>query len=353
MKNQLPIINDREQAKRHHIADLILTDVELFRTEASQIYGNFKPAERSLLDGLVGNDIDSYNVLATWHDELLPLNRSLQDKRTDRTFLKIISKNLMLDDSQAQLKIENIIDQRQAEALNDFIYKVYPINPKRHRDVYKKQRKQARALLAKANSEIEQIRNHQIDYMLYVVAANKNSITVIDPHESKSSRRRDLKQIELERKNILAIENERLRFIGNRLIALSAMNGGILVDIFDKKWDLMTVLALRNQYEKLIGKLSESEANDAIKRLEIFDKVTKDFKSEQAAKLTLDSHQTSLTAARTIIKKIDSLLLSIFDLTVIQKNQLVLNTKEYRELKQEQAEILKAQNNRSAHASKG
>lgn len=348
MKKELPIINDREQSKRQYIADLVLTDIEKFRTEASKIYGKFTPAERFITKGLEGSGVDSYSVLAAWQDELVPLIHSLQKTRTDDNFRKIIIKNLIIDESEVQSKLDLIIKNRQIEIIDNFTYKLYPINKTKRKDIYKKQRKLARELLSRPESEIEQIKEHQINYMLYMDASEKNEITVIDPHDRKSKQRKTIKQIKIERKKVLASEAERLNYIKGRLEALSAMNGGILVDIFNKEWDLMTILALRNQYEKLIGKLAASDTNDAIKRLEVFDKVTSQFKNEQAAKLAVNSDQTSLTTTRTIVKKIDTLLLNVFDLTTIQKNQLVLNAKEYRELTHEQSEIIKTQNNRTA-----
>ena len=92
MKKQLPVINDREQAKKQHIADLILTNIEDFRNEASKIYGNFSLAERSLIKGLDANNIDSYSVLSAWEYELLPLINALQLKQSENAFCKFIVK---------------------------------------------------------------------------------------------------------------------------------------------------------------------------------------------------------------------------------------------------------------------
>jgi hypothetical protein len=49
-------------------------------------------------------------------------------------------------------------------------------------------------------------------------------------------------------------------------------------------------------------------------------------------------------------KDIDNLILRIFDLTTIQKNQLLLYSKEYRQLIQEKTDIINLQNDRSMTA---
>lgn len=346
MKKQLPIINDREQTKRQHITDLILTNIEDFRDEASKVYGAFSLKERSLLEGLDANGIDSYNVLSAWEEELLPLIHALQSKQTEDVFRKAIVKNLFLSEAEIQPKIDELISKREAEIIHNFTFRLYPVNENKRKDIYKKQRERVRILFSRPEAEILQIKDHKIDYMLCSEAAEKNNIIVVDPYSSRSKRNKAIKMINKERRNILAAENERLEYTKGRLEALSAMNGGILIDITTKKWDLMTILSLRNQYEKSVDKLSKEDSNNAIKRLEIFDKETRDFRNEQMAKLVVSADQVSLAIARTITKDIDTLLLQVFDLTVIQKNQLVLNAKEYRELSHEQAEITKHQSNR-------
>ena len=90
--------------------------------------------------------------------------------------------------------------------------------------------------------------------------------------------------------------------------------------------------------------MSKDDETNAIKRLSIFDSETQQFKNEQIYKLLTRSDRMNLEATRLISKEIDTLLLRIFDLSNIQKNQLLMYSKEYRELIQEQATINKLQN---------
>ena len=108
----------------------------------------------------------------------------------------------------------------------------------------------------------------------------------------------------------------------------------------------MIVLGLRNQYEKKINELSKSDQKNAVKRLAVFDKETAKFREEQIKKIALSSDQAGLEITRKITKDVDSLLLRIFDLSNIQKNQLVIQMKEFRELSSEKATILERQDNR-------
>lgn len=337
---QLLTIDDREQTKRQQITDSILTNLEDFRTNAARAYHDFIPVERKLLASIETNDTTSYNVLAAWDNELRPLLHTLHSKLSAETFRAFMVKNLVLNEKEAQTKIDQIITERKSEVLRSFIYDLYPIVKKGRTDINSKQRERAKDLLSRPESDIEQIRNHQIDYMLYKEAAAQNHITVADSHASLFKRIRTKARIRAERKKILAAENNRLLYITKRLRELSAMNGGLLINLLDKKMDLMVILDLRNRYEKKIAKLSPEEAKNAVKRLAIFDSETLEFKKEQIEKLVINSDQTSLETTRAITRDIDTLLLRIFDLTTTQKNQLLLHTKEYRELTQEQTTIL-------------
>jgi len=348
MTKSLPNINDREQSIRQHINDLVLTDIEIFRAEATKAYNEYVPNERALLDNISTKDVTSYGVLAAWKDELLPLLSDLTDKQSDKTFYKFIAKNLAMDETTSQSKTSQIIKDRKNELINNFVFEIYPIQ-KGSKDIYKQQRERALKLLSRPIENIEQIKSHHINDIICKEIADRNKITIADTYDSFFKRKKAKSDIRSERKKTIKSENQRLEYIEKRLESLSATNDGLINKITNKKWDLMIILALRNQYEKSIGKLSKTDEKNAIKRLEIFDKETKDFKKEQAEKLIINSDQVSLETTRTIIKDIDGLLLQIFDLTTTQKNQLVLNIREYRELTQEKAAILQTRSNRAKY----
>lgn len=79
--------------------------------------------------------------------------------------------------------------------------------------------------------------------------------------------------------------------------------------------------------------------DNAVKRLEIFDQITVGFKNKQLENNVINSNKINLELTRTKIKEIDTLLLRIFDLSNIQKNQLLSQVKEYRDLFKEQNSI--------------
>jgi len=340
---ELQTIIDREQAKRQLILNSLLTNVENFRSDATKAFSDYSLIERSTLENIEADDISSYSVLTAWEQELMPIQQSLSDTRSDDNFSIFLIKNLILNNDEIQPKINQIISKREIEVLHNFTNQIYPIN---EHDEYAEQRQQANILLSKPESDIIQIKNHQIDYILYAEIARLNNITVIDLHTSLFSRILGNLRLRSERKKTVKAENERLQFIKNRLEILSNMNGGLIVEIFEIKWDLITIFSLRNLYEKKINKLSVDDAKNAVKRLAIFDAETLKFRNEQIDKLSINSDQVSLEITRSMTTNIDNLLLRIFDLTNIQKNQLLLYSKEYRELRAEQTAIKNLQSER-------
>jgi hypothetical protein len=247
-------------------------------------------------------------------------------------------KHLVLDTDETQASIHNVINLRESEVITKFSNQLYGLA--RKKDIHRKQRARIKELLLLFQQEIFDLKDHYINYMLYKHIAEQNNITVVDPHASLRKRMKYSRQVRRERKNIARFEKERLAFIDGRMIELRNVDKGILADIFDKGIDLVVVIGIRNQYEKRVAKLSTTDVKSVAKRLAIFDAETQEFRNKYTDKLANTSANTSLELARTITKSIDGLLLHIFDLNLTQKNQLLLYTKEYRELAQEQATIL-------------
>jgi len=339
-------IIDREQARRQQILNIYLTNIEEFRIKATKAYNDFCQKERSTLEGIKTNNISSYSILSAWEQNLLPIQQSLINKRSDNLFAKILIRNLSLNNDELQSKIDQIISERESEILNNFTSQIYTHQENKNHNIYAKQSHNLKILLSQPESAVKQIKDHQIDYFLYKEIAMQNNINVVDLQNSLWKRVVVKRRINSERKKTIKSENERLIFINNRLNALSTINGGLVTEIIENNWDLITIYSLRNQYEKKIGKLSESESKNAIKRLEVFDTETQKFKIEQIEKINISADQVNLETTRLLTKNIDNLMLRIFDLTNMQKNQLLLYSKEFRELTKEKIDINILQNNR-------
>lgn len=340
----IQIIEDREQNRRQEIVDQLLTDIELFRTKATKAYMQFNQKERNKLEKIETKNLPSYQIMAKWEDDLKPLIEKLESKRSEDSFKKSITKNLFLNKDEIQKKADQLVDLRTTEVVENFVNDIYPIGE--NKDIYRYERESAKKLFSLPLARVQVLKDHQVDYLLFREIAHQNKVSVNDPANWFVVRIINRLRIRKERKKVIKTENQRLLSINKRLEELSDINENIIHDIQDKKWDLMIVLGLRNQYEKKISELSKTDQKNAVKRLAIFDKETAKFREEQIKKIALSSDQAGLEITRKITKDVDSLLLRVFDLSNIQKNQLVLQIKEHRELLQERSVIIERQDNR-------
>jgi len=342
MKNSLTIY-ERERVRLQQYEELLTNDVELFRREATKAYRAFEPHERRFLRKLETDEVTSYAALTIWEDTLLPVLYTLQTKRAEPTFRRVMVKHLALDMDEAQKTIHGVINTREKAVIQKFITQVYGKESKRKS--HRRQRRHILGLFAVPQQEVFDMKEHLVAYTLLHHVADEHGVAVVDAHASLRMRLRAARRVRRERKRAKRAEAVQLAHIAARTAEIRAARNGLVADILDKNIDLVTVISLRNRYEKRLSALAKSDVMHAAKRLAIFDEETREFREQYTSLAGVDI-EASLESTRQMTKAIDDLLLRIFDLTTTQKNQLLLYTKEYRELADEQAAIMQTQKNR-------
>lgn len=338
MHNISPI-DIRELSTKQQIIDLALTDVEDFRAQGYLACRNFTKKEREDLKSIASQHVNSYELLSLWQDNLKPRIKKLSKERTNSEFINSLTKHLSVDESEAQSVANELVSKRQQKNLINFANSVYT-KPEKGRDRLAKKRNTLIDFLSKSEKEIDKIRKNLVEYMMFDSISRAQKITILDPTKNIFTKSKLKRRIERERKLIFKNNRKRLNDIYSRLEELSKNNDGLIVKINDRKWDLMTILALKNNYEKKISKLSDDKPDSVNKRLSIFESEIKEFKERELDKMETLPNQTSIDLARVASEDIDKLLLQIFNLTNIQKNQLVLQMKEFRELNVERKDII-------------
>lgn len=329
------VISSNRSTMQQAVISTLLSDVEKFRFDAKRALGNYSRTERSLLESIEAPTVSSEAFLAEWSDNLKPQLDKLESKMTDTAFSEVITKSLLLSQENAQEKIYEIISQRKHEILDEFLFRIYPMDANGKSDIYAKQRERARVLLDMPVQDIKTIQAHQADYLLYTELAKQNAVTIIDPHDSLFTRIRKNKLIKAERKSAYAYQKKRIQFITERLAILASMHKGLLVQLHDKQLDLVTIFDMRHQYEKKLTALTGSQKNNPVKHLAIFETVTQKYIAKQTERLAGAATKASLEETKKIAKELETVLLQIFDLSNAEKNQLLLYAKEYRELTKE------------------
>ena len=113
-------IDQRELALKQQLSDLALTNREQFRTQATATYRHFSRRDRKQVHSIESREVTAYDILGAWQDQLQPLQKQLQSKRTDQTFRVTIKKQLILGASELDAKINELIDSRIVEVRTAF-----------------------------------------------------------------------------------------------------------------------------------------------------------------------------------------------------------------------------------------
>ncbi len=334
-----------KDAHYKRLIELSAYNREAFRLDASNAFKEYSLQDRIAVRKLESTNVSVWKLLDDWKNELLPALSELEKNRTKASFNKTLTRQLLLDKEAATELINDITKKRHTRFYDDFTMQHYPAASHNQKDELAKQRRFARVFLQRTYDDIENFRLRYNNYMLYKAVADARSIVVIDSRATWVERQRNIRSIRKERKQTSVSESQRLREISKRLTFLLAQYDDLVGKVLDNRWDIATVITLRNQYEK---KLQSSDIDlNPLERLAVFESVTGDFRREHVSKQGLkQSSKTSLTDIRRILNETEAVLLQFFDLSNSQKNQLLIYANEARQLSKEQATIKAAQHRR-------
>ncbi|HEU5122254.1 MAG TPA: hypothetical protein VFT59_05415 [Candidatus Saccharimonadales bacterium] len=315
-------------------------DREGFRLEAQQSYTAYDQRDRILIKRLSTSQTTAYDILTQWKTDLQPLIQELEIQVAKPAFHRALSTYLLLDKTEAPHAAHNLVSERITKKREQLLAALYPLPCDGKKDNMLFQRQTARQMLTRPGAEIEAFRHRYVTYLLYSEVATLHSIDVIDPYTSWLKRHTTARRIVREQRQTVKTEDNRLCVIEARLAELSTLYDGLVGSITQHGWDLIGLISLRQLYEKRLS-LNKPKV-DATTRLAIFNEVTASFRSTSLKKLS----SATLSQARTTDEEVASLLLRIFELSTTDKNQLLLISKEFRELQLEKEAILNARAHR-------
>lgn len=312
-------------------------DREGFRLNAQKALAAYTPSDRALVNKLCAPHLTAYDVCATWKTRLLPLATELDAQLATPTFHRALSKHLLLDEPTALHTASELVNDRLQATREQLLQELYPLTGKK--DGLSRQRQTARQLFTLPLADVDSFSTRYTASLLHKEVAVLHSIDVLDSHISWWQRRKTAHRIKRERKQTIRQEDVRLQSIEQRRVELQGSYDNLMGTITGKGWDLITIIGLRQLYEKQLKHLSDM---DASKHLALFNKITKTFRTRHLESLS----PTQLFAAHALDNEASALLLHIFQLSTPDKNQLLLISKELRELTDEKENILKARTHR-------
>lgn len=330
-----PTIVSLEPARYQEINDTALTNIELFRAQANASLRQFDASDRMQIKKLYSIVNHPYDFLSKLEHELFPLRSQLDAKHTDDSFKKVLAKHTFQSAETLQPIVDSIVSQSDSYHIDEFI---------RSANILKdRQVAWSKDFISNTSAaNVSLLKSHYVDALLYRHVASTHKITIINAHSGLLNRIGKHMAIGRERRRTAAHEKKRLQFIAARRTQLNKLHNGIIDKLATANWNLAELLALRQEYEKILHTLPTDEVLESKRRLEVFDRVTSDFRHAN----TTHQNIMNLKQARDASSAVDTLLLTIFDLTNSQKNHLLLDYKEYRNLNEEELSIIQARTQR-------
>jgi hypothetical protein len=326
----------------HTVEELIKTDREAFRAQATGALKAFPPDDRDHAVNLETPHTRADDVLRAWAEQIEPIHQDLDLVRSDAAFKKNLIKNIGFSDGDADRAIDYLIESRKRSLLDEVLANLYPI----HEHHIPEQQHAARALLSLPSAEINDFFSRYIDFVQSLEAAQKHDVLLCDPFGSWLDRQRAAIQINKERQRLTQDEDARLDEIERQLGALTHGGESLVGQIVAMNWNFSIILDLRAKFQKHVTSLSKDERKNPTKQLKIFERVTQSFRDSETEKLAGTLKQHSLRSLRKIHEEIYNLLLEIFDLSSAKRARLLDDIQRYTKLTQERDLILLIQRNR-------
>jgi hypothetical protein len=322
--------------------EFIKTERELFRAQATHALRLFTPDDRELAASLETEHTTTDDVLRAWTDQIEPIYHDLEQKRSDSRFKKSLIRAIGFGDNAADHAIDYLVDERKQSLLDEVAGNLYPIEDSE----VPYQCGNAQAFLSRPQTEINDFFSRYIDFAQAIDASEKHNVLLCDPHASWLERQRTAMQINKERQRTNQDEDARLEEIEYQLERLNRDPESLVGQILGKEWNFITILDLRAKYQKHVDALSKEDHKNPNKRLKLFERVTQNFRDQEAEKLTHAHKTQSLKALRAINEEVYDVLLEVFDLDTTKRNRLLLDIQRHTRLTQERDLILLIQRNR-------
>lgn len=326
----------------HTLEELIKTDREAFRAQATSALKTFPPDDRTRAVNLETSHTRADDVLRAWVEQIEPIHQDLDLLKSDTKFKKTLMKAVGFSDGDADQAIDHLVESRKHALLDEVLANLYPV--REHQ--IPEQQHAARALLSLPATDINDFFSRYIDFVRALEAAQKYNVILCDPFGSWLERQRAAIQINKERQRLIQNEDARLEEIERQLSALSQNNESLVGKIVAMNWNFTTILDLRAKFQKHIDALPKDERKNPTKQLKLFERVTQDFRDNETEKLAGALKQHSLRSLRKIHEEIYNLLLEIFDLSNAKRARLLEDIQRHTRLTQERDLILLIQRNR-------
>lgn len=302
-----------------------------FRIAARHSAAAFPRATRRDLAHLDTKDTRLYQLFIDWSVKLADSVTDLLKVRHSTTLSNALAKHLQLSSTGATTLAQQLVDDRLVQLRDDFIGLHYGHN--------RRANAAADTLLGLPPDRIVAIRDQYIAYYLHQRAARHHNLAFYDAEAPRSVRRRSRRRERRQIKKYRAQQADRLAAIRDAQQVLTSHHRGIIGRIFALQLESVLALDAYRTYRKRLDALKPASRTPA-KTLALFTAATKPLRDAHARTLA-DTHK--LADLQRAQQAMDEVLVELFDMTDTERNTLMTQLKEYRDLDREALVIVKEQ----------
>lgn len=308
---------------RSDAIDTLLVNEAEFQADLARFSREFTAYERRRINQFSTKQLTGYDFLVQYFSTIQPTITTIQAASENTKFRRETTNQLCLPEDEARGYISRLAAQRSREVLREAVIRYYNIPPKQHASSFVTNT--VETLLTQHDS-IETYLQHAQNFYSYATLAHECGVPYLD-HQASFLRRQQMKRRVKHHAERMDSARYRDYYHAKRKQLIEVVYAGVLHEVIEFDWNLATVLALRNKYEKSLKTAKTSD--DPYQNLLVLEQTTKEFVAEETQRLNPAASMSEHQATKATIQ---ALLVRIFSLSPVQKNNFLLLLKEYKRL---------------------
>lgn len=293
----------------------------LFLQQAGVAYSNYTKKMRRESKKMHSEVMNPVGVYELWLGEYLPKIDKIRDNVLAGKLKRSLRSILLVDDDVLSDRMnDGILRLRTGQIRNDFRNKLQLRK--------KKSRRMLDVLLSRNDDDISKQARIAVNFEQYKAVAKKHNFHIYDPNTGWLKRFISKYRARKQERSIYRSVNQQLHQLQTQTAEIDRIHNGLVGRLYNLEIDLIEILAARQEYEKALAKITPSP----VKKVALYEKNT--------AKIRLPylDRRTDLVGIKDLqfaAKELDDVLLTVFDLDLKEKNNLLTSVKKYRELTEE------------------
>ncbi len=300
-----------------------------FLEEARQAYAEYDRRMRREARRLTAKDFMPLDFYVTWQTEYMARMRKIHTNIEDGKLARAMKTVLLMEDTASQQWLGGEIAALCMIRERQKVLKSYSGSKKRVQ-------KMLGEILARDEAQILWQVEIGMRYEMYRLVAFEHGLWVEDVNAGFFRRGRLKRRSRRQVRQLTRRFEQQLAEVEIGLAEIEQLHDGLAVQLLDLKVDMIEVVAARQNYDKLLAKMSLKSQQNPAKKLAAYEKATADIRKKRLEDL---SSSDSLAAVSAASQQLDEVLLRAFEFSAAERNEMMRQLKRHRELTAQKVEL--------------